>query len=148
MIRRPPRSTLFPYTTLFRARILSDCSRKRSRVVRISSSNSDRAAQIVSRDAPSIPPSATPNTSVASGSRLGPVNSAGARRTFAGLEDRVDKRCQHRSLGEHEQRADEEHHGENRQQPPLLPHAHESPQFLRQTRAAHWHLLKLQSRLA
>src|SRR5258708_29480211 len=27
MIRRPPRSTLFPYTTLFRSRIISTCSR-------------------------------------------------------------------------------------------------------------------------
>src|SRR5258706_6454958 len=27
MIRRPPRSTLFPYTTLFRSRILRTCSR-------------------------------------------------------------------------------------------------------------------------
>src|SRR2546430_12588283 len=26
MIRRPPRSTLFPYTTLFRSRLVSDCS--------------------------------------------------------------------------------------------------------------------------
>src|SRR3712207_9541645 len=27
MIRRPPRSTLFPYTTLFRSRILADAGR-------------------------------------------------------------------------------------------------------------------------
>src|SRR3712207_8490820 len=27
MIRRPPRSTLFPYTTLFRSRVEHDCSR-------------------------------------------------------------------------------------------------------------------------
>src|SRR3712207_8993093 len=26
MIRRPPRSTLFPYTTLFRSRLLSPCA--------------------------------------------------------------------------------------------------------------------------
>src|SRR6266571_6905847 len=29
MIRRPPRSTLFPYTTLFRSRAARDCSRSR-----------------------------------------------------------------------------------------------------------------------
>src|SRR5258706_3850309 len=29
MIRRPPRSTLFPYTTLFRSRSRSFCSRQR-----------------------------------------------------------------------------------------------------------------------
>src|SRR5260221_10954322 len=28
MIRRPPRSTLFPYTTLFRSRVLDACSAK------------------------------------------------------------------------------------------------------------------------
>src|SRR2546425_5202415 len=29
MIRRPPRSTLFPYTTLFRSTCVSSCSRSR-----------------------------------------------------------------------------------------------------------------------
>src|SRR5438477_2407607 len=29
MIRRPPRSTLFPYTTLFRSEITSECRRSR-----------------------------------------------------------------------------------------------------------------------
>src|SRR2546422_9563542 len=29
MIRRPPRSTLFPYTTLFRSQIVPDTARKR-----------------------------------------------------------------------------------------------------------------------
>src|SRR3712207_9252389 len=28
MIRRPPRSTLFPYTTLFRSRLLRHCERR------------------------------------------------------------------------------------------------------------------------
>src|SRR3712207_7548173 len=28
MIRRPPRSTLFPYTTLFRSRLVGDCGRQ------------------------------------------------------------------------------------------------------------------------
>src|SRR3712207_7826053 len=28
MIRRPPRSTLFPYTTLFRSRDVADCARR------------------------------------------------------------------------------------------------------------------------
>src|SRR2546426_1888355 len=28
MIRRPPRSTLFPYTTLFRSRLISDVARR------------------------------------------------------------------------------------------------------------------------
>src|SRR3712207_8709240 len=32
MIRRPPRSTLFPYTTLFRSAYISDDSRFRKRV--------------------------------------------------------------------------------------------------------------------
>src|SRR3712207_6861250 len=31
MIRRPPRSTLFPYTTLFRSSVPSRCSRRRRR---------------------------------------------------------------------------------------------------------------------
>src|SRR3712207_7245145 len=31
MIRRPPRSTLFPYTTLFRSRSRSRCGRRRAR---------------------------------------------------------------------------------------------------------------------
>src|SRR2546429_4358357 len=31
MIRRPPRSTLFPYTTLFRSRRAEDCRRSRRR---------------------------------------------------------------------------------------------------------------------
>src|SRR3712207_8150765 len=30
MIRRPPRSTLFPYTTLFRSRCLRRCTERRS----------------------------------------------------------------------------------------------------------------------
>src|SRR2546422_4482297 len=36
MIRRPPRSTLFPYTTLFRSRLqaLRRIARRRSRIVR------------------------------------------------------------------------------------------------------------------
>src|SRR2546430_3146430 len=34
MIRRPPRSTLFPYTTLFRSRKLTDQFRQRSDVIR------------------------------------------------------------------------------------------------------------------
>src|SRR5256885_8849378 len=29
MIRRPPRSTLFPYTTLFRSEVFEDCARRR-----------------------------------------------------------------------------------------------------------------------
>src|SRR2546422_6955143 len=33
MIRRPPRSTLFPYTTLFRSRVLADRSFHRALVV-------------------------------------------------------------------------------------------------------------------
>src|SRR3712207_7809753 len=31
MIRRPPRSTLFPYTTLFRSRQCEDCARRARR---------------------------------------------------------------------------------------------------------------------
>src|SRR3989449_11575268 len=34
MIRRPPRSTLFPYTTLFRSRLLGTLSRGRERRLR------------------------------------------------------------------------------------------------------------------
>src|SRR2546430_6726236 len=44
MIRRPPRSTLFPYTTLFRSR--SCCRRNRSR-------STSRARSASSSDAPS-----------------------------------------------------------------------------------------------
>src|SRR2546429_3362214 len=32
MIRRPPRSTLFPYTTLFRSRVIEICSGARRRL--------------------------------------------------------------------------------------------------------------------
>src|SRR3712207_6891016 len=51
MIRRPPRSTLFPYTTLFRSRRASGCSRKsapvsrrrRRRAIRDTGSSRNRA---------------------------------------------------------------------------------------------------------
>src|SRR3712207_7552858 len=33
MIRRPPRSTLFPYTTLFRSRCLGFCNASRNRAI-------------------------------------------------------------------------------------------------------------------
>src|SRR2546429_1728874 len=33
MIRRPPRSTLFPYTTLFRSRISAFCGRGKNRYI-------------------------------------------------------------------------------------------------------------------
>src|SRR5690349_23812509 len=33
MIRRPPRSTLFPYTTLFRSRVGPPCSRREHRQI-------------------------------------------------------------------------------------------------------------------
>src|SRR2546428_3465794 len=50
MIRRPPRSTLFPYTTLFRSSAVPTCSskspQKYSFHVRVRCSN-DRLAQIV-----------------------------------------------------------------------------------------------------
>src|SRR5438874_10765295 len=39
MIRRPPRSTLFPYTTLFRSRIMETCSFNCRRTVRWCTSN-------------------------------------------------------------------------------------------------------------
>src|SRR2546430_7740466 len=42
MIRRPPRSTLFPYTTLFRSRSGADCSHRTLAVY--SSSNGPRSA--------------------------------------------------------------------------------------------------------
>src|SRR2546430_12314141 len=37
MIRRPPRSTLFPYTTLFRSALAADLYRDRSRTVALGS---------------------------------------------------------------------------------------------------------------
>src|SRR5947207_5761240 len=47
MIRRPPRSTLFPYTTLFRSLLKSD----RVRALRGLSALEDRGAVAVGRDA-------------------------------------------------------------------------------------------------
>src|SRR5260370_31287061 len=37
MIRRPPRSTLFPYTTLFRSEFLLQCPRSQPAILRASS---------------------------------------------------------------------------------------------------------------
>src|SRR2546428_8308572 len=45
MIRRPPRSTLFPYTTLFRSVAMSDVPRLRSAMRRIASSSSATVAR-------------------------------------------------------------------------------------------------------
>src|SRR3954464_15014347 len=45
------------------------------------------------------------------------------------LEDRVDERRERRAVREHEQRADEEQHDEDRQQPELLPDPHVGPQL-------------------
>src|SRR5258708_21519739 len=58
MIRRPPRSTLFPYTTLFRSPTYSTCSNSRSRTSLESSSTirqfpgklSDRARRFRSEE--------------------------------------------------------------------------------------------------
>src|SRR3989441_3657722 len=41
MIRRPPRSTLFPYTTLFRSRHLQDAHDRRQRIRRAGSEGID-----------------------------------------------------------------------------------------------------------
>src|SRR5256885_14671243 len=43
MIRRPPRSTLFPYTTLFRSVSRSQSKRTRSRVVRVTGDEMNEA---------------------------------------------------------------------------------------------------------
>ncbi len=53
------------------------------------------------------------------------------------LEDRIDERRQRGALGEHEQRAHEQHQRDDREQPPLLAHAHEGPQLPRQARVSH-----------
>jgi len=44
-----------------------------------------------------------------------------------GSEDGIDERRQRGSMREDEQRADDEHDQHDRQQPPLLPHAHKGP---------------------
>src|SRR3712207_8403547 len=41
MIRRPPRSTLFPYTTLFRSRAESTCTKRESRPGRAATARSE-----------------------------------------------------------------------------------------------------------
>src|SRR3712207_7513818 len=50
MIRRPPRSTLFPYTTLFRSRALGDDDGHLCRVSRSSRSRHDRDRTRANRD--------------------------------------------------------------------------------------------------
>src|SRR5437588_786389 len=52
-------------------------------------------------------------------------------------EDRIDKGRQHGALSEHQQRSDDEHYRDDRQQPPLLPDPHERPEFPRETRMRH-----------
>src|SRR2546429_3422787 len=54
MIRRPPRSTLFPYTTLFRSKYSSSCWRARARI---------------SAAGPSVPASTQPAWCVGAGPR-------------------------------------------------------------------------------
>src|SRR3989442_6289496 len=54
MIRRPPRSTLFPYTTLFRSHLLRDrvsgpLSDKQRRLVEIIAAGSDRLLGLVNQ---------------------------------------------------------------------------------------------------
>src|SRR3712207_8204340 len=47
MIRRPPRSTLFPYTTLFRSRLLQTLVRGRDRLVDLLDVHADRRRHVV-----------------------------------------------------------------------------------------------------
>src|SRR5256885_9128563 len=46
MIRRPPRSTLFPYTTLFRSQAGADVRARMHQVVEIRELDRDRSAQL------------------------------------------------------------------------------------------------------
>src|SRR5829696_10194681 len=83
MIRRPPRSTLFPYTTLFRAR---------SRVIS-SALSEQRAADVDGENAPAIP-----------GARVGVVERARViERGVRGLLDvgTVEGAARQRRLGRH-----------------------------------------------
>src|SRR5258708_25264590 len=57
MIRRPPRSTLFPYTTLFRSRLASIDSRKRGQFILV------RRIQIQLARPASLPPRSEEHTS-------------------------------------------------------------------------------------
>src|SRR3712207_8407421 len=52
MIRRPPRSTLFPYTTLFRSNCPSSALAEMEHLVRQSSQDQDAGAQAVLRNLP------------------------------------------------------------------------------------------------
>src|SRR2546427_12803396 len=57
MIRRPPRSTLFPYTTLFRSRAACDCAASARCAARYSSIDRDGPSDgVVTRAACSGPP--------------------------------------------------------------------------------------------
>src|SRR2546429_3753917 len=49
MIRRPPRSTLFPYTTLFRS--VSDSAARASGATRLGPKRATRTTALISRDA-------------------------------------------------------------------------------------------------
>src|SRR2546430_8711446 len=44
MIRRPPRSTLFPYTTLFRSRSLAATTLRKSLCIRVANSSTPQTA--------------------------------------------------------------------------------------------------------
>src|SRR5690349_22063649 len=49
MIRRPPRSTLFPYTTLFRSRVGKRCSPRHCKGVRVKERQTERRRSIQQR---------------------------------------------------------------------------------------------------
>src|SRR2546428_4772087 len=50
MIRRPPRSTLFPYTTLFRSRLNSVCSGRARRSAQCSGKNTSTRTSVMRRE--------------------------------------------------------------------------------------------------
>src|SRR3712207_8377995 len=57
MIRRPPRSTLFPYTTLFRSTLTGPSTKEFSRACRIAPTTSSRTTQLHHwRPLPTLPP--------------------------------------------------------------------------------------------
>src|SRR5439155_966124 len=56
----------------------------------------------------------------------------GGRGSLHGLEERVDEGRDRRPLREHDQRAEEGEHEDDRPEPPLLAHAHEAPEFAKE----------------
>src|SRR3712207_9425856 len=87
MIRRPPRSTLFPYTTLFRSRILGARRRAKHLIVELDSGDSLVFQLKIGGQLLLVPPVEKPRTSLMLVSRLD-----GDRRLFLRDQTGLDRK--------------------------------------------------------